>query len=130
MTKIENRGWAGLFVETDGKEVQIEDVSLLERVDGLVVSDEEISIFLQDGDANEQALFTAGVRGGIARIVFDAGAKSLYCNIEYESPRHLSETEHATLASFSSSQLVDGFGSNPIDTSVVGEGYFLHLGDE
>jgi hypothetical protein len=130
MPQIENRGWAGLFVESNGEEVQIEDPSLLKRLNGFVLFEEEVAEFLQDGSAAQKALYQAGVRGGVPRVVFDPNTSAIHCSVIYESPRTLSQLELETLRNYTDDQLMDGFGSNPVDTPVLGEGYFLHLGTE
>ena len=130
MQQIENRGWAGVFVESNGEEVQIEDPLLLQRLNGFPVFDEEVSVFLQDGNAEQIALYQAGVRGGLPKIVFDPKTGTIYCSVVYESPRALSPPELETLRGYTDDQLVDGFGSNPVATPALGEGYFIHLGNE
>jgi len=130
MQQIENRGWAGLFVESDGDEIEVGDVALLQRLDGWLLFEEDLADFLQDGGPEEKALHEAGVRGGVPKIVFDAAAGRIHCSITYEAPRPLSAHESEVLRGFSNDQLVDGFGSNPVDTPILGDGYFVHLGDE
>ena len=78
----------------------------------------------------DRALYASGVRGGVPTIVFDAATASIHCTIRYESASSLSEHEREVLRGFSNGQLVDGFGSNPIDVPSLGDGDFVHLGDE
>jgi hypothetical protein len=127
--QIEHRGWAGLFIAEGDDEIEVIDPALLEKLNNLTVFDEEISVFLQDGNESQRKLYEIGVRGGLPKIQFDSKSKSIYCSIPYISPRMLNDAEVRTLREYSDSQLIDGFGSNPIDTPIIGEGYFVQLGN-
>jgi hypothetical protein len=98
--QIEHRGWAGLFIAEGDDEIEVIDPALLEKLNNLTVFDEEISVFLQDGNESQRKLYEIGVRGGLPKIQFDSKSKSIYCSIPYISPRMLNDAEVRTLREY------------------------------
>lgn len=96
------------FRRSDDGEV-VEDLGLLQTLDGLAYTDEEFSDYLADDDRT-RGLAALGVTGGDLTFHF-SGTGLEACTI-YSTPRALNAVELGALCEYTIGQWSDGIGSN------------------